>query len=223
MELHERIRAPDRSPGPAAAPAPRRPAPDSRAGRWLARCALLLAGRPGRPALLSWLVLVGIALAVAYPNLPEIGGLTDYRPKLPMRVYSADGVLIGEFGEERRSFMPIGRDPEGDAGRGAGRRGRPLLRARRRRLQGHAARRAGQLRRPRQPGRIDDHDAGGAQLLPVDREDLHPQDLRDPARAEDREPADQGPDPRGLHEPDLPGPARLRLRLGRARSTSASR
>ena len=77
-----------------------------------------------------------MALAVAYPNLPEISGLTDYRPKLPLRVYSADGVLLGEFGEERRNFMPIGADPAGDAGRRAGGRGRALLPARRRRLQG---------------------------------------------------------------------------------------
>jgi penicillin-binding protein 1A len=89
-------------------------------------------------------MLVGIALAVAYPNLPEISGLTDYRPKLPMRVFSADGVLLGEFGEERRNFTPIAADPQGDAGRGAGHRGRALLSAQRRRLQGRAARRPGQ-------------------------------------------------------------------------------
>ena len=57
-------------------------------------------------------VLVGIALAVAYPNLPDISGLTDYRPKLPLRVYSADGVLLGEFGEERRTFTPIAQIPK---------------------------------------------------------------------------------------------------------------
>jgi penicillin-binding protein 1A len=51
--------------------------------------------------------LVAVALAVAYPNLPPIDSLTDYRPKLPLRVFSADGVLLGEFGEERRSFTPI--------------------------------------------------------------------------------------------------------------------
>jgi len=51
--------------------------------------------------------LVAVALAVAYPNLPPITSLTDYRPKLPLRVFSADGVLLGEFGEERRSFTPI--------------------------------------------------------------------------------------------------------------------
>jgi penicillin-binding protein 1A len=56
--------------------------------------------------------LVAIALAVAYPNLPSITSLTDYRPKLPLRVYSADGVLLGEFGEERRSFVPITQIPK---------------------------------------------------------------------------------------------------------------
>lgn len=53
----------------------------------------------------------GVALAVAYPNLPDISDLSDYRPKLPLRVYSADGLLIGEFGEERRNLTPIGEIP----------------------------------------------------------------------------------------------------------------
>ncbi len=57
-------------------------------------------------------MLVATALAVAYPNLPELSGLMDYRPKLPMRVYSADNVLIGEFGEERRRFMPVQQIPK---------------------------------------------------------------------------------------------------------------
>jgi len=56
--------------------------------------------------------LAAIALAVAYPNLPSITSLTDYRPKLPLRVYSADSVLLGEFGEERRSFVPITQIPK---------------------------------------------------------------------------------------------------------------
>src|SRR3954449_1908214 len=58
------------------------------------------------------LLVVGVALAVAYPQLPEIASLTDYRPKLPMRVYSADGVLLGEFGEERRNFVSIQQIPK---------------------------------------------------------------------------------------------------------------
>ncbi len=50
---------------------------------------------------------VGLALAVAYPNLPDVADLADYRPKLPLRVLTADGQLIGEFGEERRNLMSI--------------------------------------------------------------------------------------------------------------------
>lgn len=56
--------------------------------------------------------IAGVALAVAYPNLPDISDLSDYRPKLPMRVYSAEGVLIGEFGEERRNLTPIAQIPQ---------------------------------------------------------------------------------------------------------------
>ncbi|MDB5751868.1 MAG: putative bifunctional family b-glycosyltransferase/PBP transpeptidase [Ramlibacter sp.] len=54
----------------------------------------------------------GLALAVAYPNLPDISDLSDYRPKLPLRVFSADGVMIGEFGEERRQLTPIAEIPQ---------------------------------------------------------------------------------------------------------------
>ncbi len=61
---------------------------------------------------LAALMLIALALAVAYPNLPEIGGLADYRPKLPMRIYSADGVLLGEIGEERRNFVPAAQIPK---------------------------------------------------------------------------------------------------------------
>jgi len=49
-------------------------------------------------------MVVGISLAIAYPQLPDISDLADYRPKLSMRVYSVEGKLIGEFGEERRTL-----------------------------------------------------------------------------------------------------------------------
>ena len=78
---------------------------------WPLRALAVLAGLAAA-ATLSVLMLVAIALAVAYPNLPEISGLTDYRPKLPMRIYSADDVLLGEFGEERRNFAPIAEIPK---------------------------------------------------------------------------------------------------------------
>ena len=56
---------------------------------------------------LSLAILVGIALSVAFPNLPDISALSDYRPILPLRVFSSDGVLIGEFGEERRNLTRL--------------------------------------------------------------------------------------------------------------------
>lgn len=56
-------------------------------------------------------LLLGLALALTYPNLPPIDTLTDYRPKIPLRIYTADGVLIGEFGEERRNMVRINQVP----------------------------------------------------------------------------------------------------------------
>ncbi|MES2538156.1 MAG: penicillin-binding protein 1A [Pseudomonadota bacterium] len=50
-------------------------------------------------------LLIGFMLALAYPNLPALDSLTDYRPKIPLRIFSADNVLIGEFGEERRNVV----------------------------------------------------------------------------------------------------------------------
>ncbi|WP_422624324.1 penicillin-binding protein 1A [Rhodoferax sp.] len=70
-----------------------------RLGIWTA--GLMLAG------VATLVLLVGMAMAVAFPNLPDISDLSDYRPKLPLRVYSAEGKLIGEFGEERRHLTPI--------------------------------------------------------------------------------------------------------------------
>lgn len=60
----------------------------------------------------SVLCVLAVALAVAYPNLPDISDLADYRPKLPLRVFSAEGTLIGEFGEERRNLTPISTIPK---------------------------------------------------------------------------------------------------------------
>lgn len=51
------------------------------------------------------LLVAFIFTAVAYPSLPDVSELLDYRPKLPLRIYSAQGTLIGEFGEERRNFV----------------------------------------------------------------------------------------------------------------------
>ena len=58
------------------------------------------------------LMLVAVAMVTAYPNLPDISDLANYKPKLPLRVFTADGQLMGEFGEERRNLTPIGEIPQ---------------------------------------------------------------------------------------------------------------
>jgi len=93
------------------ADAPEKPASGAWLGRWLMRVALWSLGL-ATAGVLSILVLVAVALSVAYPNLPDISELSDYRPKLPLRVFSLEGSLIGEFGEERRQLTPIAQIPK---------------------------------------------------------------------------------------------------------------
>ena len=90
-------------------PDPPRPLPGWRGA--LVRGVLWLFGL-ALAGIASVAIVGGVALAVAYPNLPDVSELSDYRPKLPLRIYSADGVLMGEFGEERRSLTPIGQIPK---------------------------------------------------------------------------------------------------------------
>ena len=68
---------------------------------------ILLAGLAAAGAFLG-----GLVIALAYPNLPSLEVLTDYQPKIPLRVYTAEGALIGEFGEERRLLISIKEVPE---------------------------------------------------------------------------------------------------------------
>ena len=74
--------------------------------RWFAFPVALLAGVGVLGAAVA-----GFILLLALPNLPSIDALTDYQPKIPLRVYTADGVLMGEFGEERRSVVKIDEVP----------------------------------------------------------------------------------------------------------------
>jgi penicillin-binding protein 1A len=59
------------------------------------------------------LLLVGYAAAIVYPTLPSLDALTSYSPKIPLQIYSAEGYLIGEFGEERRALARIAEVPDG--------------------------------------------------------------------------------------------------------------
>ncbi len=56
--------------------------------------------------------IVALAAAMIYPRLPSLETLTDYRPKQPLRIFTEDGALIGEFGEERRAVVRLRDTPE---------------------------------------------------------------------------------------------------------------
>ncbi len=58
------------------------------------------------------LLLLGMAVMLTYPSLPSLEALTDYHPKVPLRIYSAEGTLLGEFGEERRALVKIADVPD---------------------------------------------------------------------------------------------------------------
>src|SRR5882672_8661636 len=77
---------------------------------WLRFLAFPLALLAGLAA--AVLLVGGLVIALAFPNLPSLEALTEYQPKIPLRVYSAEGVLIGEFGEERRAVVKIAEVPE---------------------------------------------------------------------------------------------------------------
>lgn len=69
--------------------------------------ALVLGG-----AVLAVVLVLGVVVALLLPGLPDVKQLADYQPKLPLRVLTADGVVIGEFGDERRQLVPLAQIPK---------------------------------------------------------------------------------------------------------------
>ncbi|MFO0232813.1 MAG: transglycosylase domain-containing protein, partial [Burkholderiales bacterium] len=61
--------------------------------------------------LLAGVLTLGLSAILAADRLPSLDVLTDYRPKVPLRVWTAVGGLIGECGEERRSVVRIDEVP----------------------------------------------------------------------------------------------------------------
>jgi hypothetical protein len=185
---------------PKGAASPHSPSWKKRAVRGLALTAGVAAGTGAALALA-----VGLALTVAYPNLPDVSDLLDYRPKLPLRVYSADGVILGEFGEERRQLTPIQDIPKvmKDA----------VLAIEDARFYSHGGVdylgviRAGMANvgRLKSQGCLHDHHAGGAQCLPVAPRKPTPARSMRIADLQAGTSADQRPDSRDLYEPDLSG------------------
>src|ERR1041385_6734016 len=76
---------------------------------WLRFLAFPLAVLAGLAAV--GILAVGVVIVLAYPNRPGLGALTAYQPKIPLRIYTAEGTLIGEFGEERRAVVSIAEVP----------------------------------------------------------------------------------------------------------------
>jgi penicillin-binding protein 1A len=70
------------------------------ASRWILYPVLFVLGLAAMA-----MAMAAVVLILTYPNLPSLEILTDYRPKVPLRVYTADGYMIGEFGEERRAVV----------------------------------------------------------------------------------------------------------------------
>jgi len=63
-------------------------------------------------ATLLGMLALAISVAVLYPQLPDTSSLAHYQPKLPLRVYTADGVEIGGFGNEKRQYQRIDQIPK---------------------------------------------------------------------------------------------------------------
>lgn len=109
--MHEPMSQPEPSPNTSAPQDKPAIAPKAWWRRWVLTPILTVIGLSAA-VFMSVLLLVGIGLCVAYPNLPEVHGLAVYQPKMPLRVYASNGTLIGEFGEEKRHFLPISEIPK---------------------------------------------------------------------------------------------------------------
>ncbi len=85
--------------------------PNSPRKKWLARL-LVSCAALGTGVVLIGALIVILAMTLIYPKLPPMDQLTDYHPKMPLRIYTADHVLMGEFGEERRNLVRINKIPD---------------------------------------------------------------------------------------------------------------
>ncbi len=63
-------------------------------------------------AVAAMVVALLVTAAVLYPSLPDTSSLSNYQPKQPLRVYTADGVEIGGFGSEKRQYLKLEQIPK---------------------------------------------------------------------------------------------------------------
>ena len=71
---------------------------------------LLLIGVFG--LLVSGVLLSAVVALVLVPTLPSLDSLSDTPLKVPLRVYSSEGILLGEFGDEKRIPVTVAEVPE---------------------------------------------------------------------------------------------------------------
>jgi len=76
-------------------------------GRWLFKATVFCAGLALCGALAA-----ALAITLAWNHLPDLSAMIDYRPRVPLRIYTADKVLIGEFGAERRNVLRFDEIPD---------------------------------------------------------------------------------------------------------------
>ncbi len=69
-----------------------------------------------RSAVLTLVVMPAAFMAPALQaspfDLPPLDSIVKYQPKLPLQVFTADGVEIAQFGTERREYLPLSRTPK---------------------------------------------------------------------------------------------------------------
>lgn len=75
--------------------------------------------RPTRRLFVGLALAAPTALLVAVPpshgatfDLPPIDRIVHYQPKLPLQVFTADGVELAQFGAERRDYVPLSKTPK---------------------------------------------------------------------------------------------------------------
>lgn len=56
--------------------------------------------------------LIFIAITITWSKLPNLNAMIDYKPRIPLRIYTSDNILLGEFGEERRSVLKFNEIPD---------------------------------------------------------------------------------------------------------------
>ena len=165
----------------------------------------------GRPRNKAFLAIMVVLVLVALAGLSAVGYVISIASSAPpldslkprelgsqSEVRAADGTRLGFIqSNELRRPVQGNQHPEVAQGRDGRDRGRALLPPQGRRLRRHRARRGQEPLQPQDgPGRLDDHDAAGAQPLHHQGAHLPAQDPRGQARRGARERAHEGVDPR---------------------------